>query len=350
MTPNASSHEPTSAIHPKWTVASHYLNSVLLTAVNLGASREKLCSQVGLPLDCGVEPEQRFHMSKLVSLFRVAAKTCNTDDIGLIAGGRMLPQTLGILGLLMQCAKSVGHCFELYIPYRYAMMHAGNTVVTLFDDHVDLTWYPLSTAYVKDRYLVDVFFSSWITVIESVFGVRFAPSKVALTYNEPQDTTLLFENYGCKPDFGQSLNVMTVARDLMSVENPHFNADVTSVLEIHAKTCHDQQQLVFSTSQEVTLAIMELLPKKRATILQVAEVLKTSERTLQRRLTDEGVAFNDILRDLRHRLAVRKLSVPDYSITDVALSLGYGDSSSFTKAFKQWTSYSPSEFRKRSKV
>jgi len=41
------------------------------------------------------------------------------------------------------------------------------------------------------------------------------------------------------------------------------------------------------------------------------------------------------------------LTATQQSVTDIALSLGYNDTGSFTKAFKQWTELSPTEYRHR---
>lgn len=339
--------EPFDAIEPHWTVAAHYLNALLVTAESLGASRKMLCLRADIPVDCGSDPDQRFHMSKLLFLLKLIAKTCNTADIGLIAGGRMQPQTLGILGLLGQCAKSVGHCFELWLPYRYALLHSGNTDIAYSDDVVRLTWYPLSKKYIEDRYLVDVFFSTWIAMTKTMFGVEFKPIEVFLTYPKPANTEMIRHYYGANVTYNYDQNAVVISRSIMEQSNPQHIPDIMRILEAHARESHERHATAFCTSQQVKLALLKLLPIKKATIIQVAEALQLSERTLQRRLKEEGAVFNTLLRELRQALAEEKLHDGCYSITEIALSLGYNDSSSFSKAFRQWTGQNPSAFRQQ---
>ncbi|MGE0626114.1 MAG: helix-turn-helix transcriptional regulator [Pseudomonadales bacterium] len=68
-------------------------------------------------------------------------------------------------------------------------------------------------------------------------------------------------------------------------------------------------------------------------------------RTLQRRLAVDGVQFRSLLDDCRRQLAMRDLKKGNLTLSQIALSLGYSDPAHFTRAFKRWTSQSPSQYR-----
>ena len=82
-------------------------------------------------------------------------------------------------------------------------------------------------------------------------------------------------------------------------------------------------------------------------IHDTADALGVSIRTLQRRLSDEGLRFEDIVRDMRLDLAADLLARTDSKIIDIALDLGYSDHAHFTRAFHRWTGLSPVEYRRR---
>ena len=84
---------------------------------------------------------------------------------------------------------------------------------------------------------------------------------------------------------------------------------------------------------------------KPATIEKVARHLGISQRTLARRLGDEGTSFIDVLQELRLRLAKQYFREGDISITQVAWLLGYQGPSAFTHAFRRWTGQSPRQMR-----
>jgi AraC-like DNA-binding protein len=78
---------------------------------------------------------------------------------------------------------------------------------------------------------------------------------------------------------------------------------------------------------------------------EVADILNTSARTLQRKLGDSGTTFKKILDETRHALALAYMSTPQNSVNEVTHLLGFSCSSSFNRAFRRWTGLSPSEWR-----
>ncbi len=83
--------------------------------------------------------------------------------------------------------------------------------------------------------------------------------------------------------------------------------------------------------------------------IDVEEALKhlhVSEQTLRRKLQAEGSSFQKLKNDMRRDIAIEKL-MQKMSITDVAMLLGFTETRSFTRAFKQWTGVSPSSYRKQ---
>ena len=71
---------------------------------------------------------------------------------------------------------------------------------------------------------------------------------------------------------------------------------------------------------------------------------------MQRRLSERGTQFSQILQDVRLHLAERYLSDKRLTIAEIAFLLGYADQGSFSSAFKSWHGVSPSEFRVQPKV
>lgn len=78
-----------------------------------------------------------------------------------------------------------------------------------------------------------------------------------------------------------------------------------------------------------------------------AEIAGTSARTLQRRLSDEGLSYTRVLDEIRFGIATHWLDDPDRKLIDVAMGVGYSDPAHFTRAFRRWTGVSPREFRRQ---
>jgi AraC-like DNA-binding protein len=68
------------------------------------------------------------------------------------------------------------------------------------------------------------------------------------------------------------------------------------------------------------------------------------ERTVQRRLREEGTSHEALLDSMRKEHALRYLMRADISIAEVAYLLGYSDTSAFHRAFRRWTRKTPHQY------
>ncbi|MDH4395049.1 MAG: AraC family transcriptional regulator [Limnobacter sp.] len=78
----------------------------------------------------------------------------------------------------------------------------------------------------------------------------------------------------------------------------------------------------------------------------IAQALNVSTRTLQRRLKEEDASLNQLKEDARKDRACELLHKSRKSVKQIAAAVGYQNQKSFTRAFKEWTNHSPTEFRK----
>lgn len=79
----------------------------------------------------------------------------------------------------------------------------------------------------------------------------------------------------------------------------------------------------------------------------IARRLGLAERSLKRRLQQEGTCYTDLLEEARRRDARQLLRHGDIDIQSVALQLGYENPANFTRAFRRWTGESPRDYRQR---
>jgi AraC-like DNA-binding protein len=99
--------------------------------------------------------------------------------------------------------------------------------------------------------------------------------------------------------------------------------------------------------EQVKHTLKRSLAGKRPTLQQVARELCTSARTLQRRLTDAKVTFQQLVEETRRELAHQYLKRSTIELNETAFLLGYADANSFFRAFQDWEGTSPGEWRTR---
>ena len=78
-----------------------------------------------------------------------------------------------------------------------------------------------------------------------------------------------------------------------------------------------------------------------------AEIVGSSMRSLQRDLREQQTSYSELIEQSRFEKASRLLADHDLKIIDIALSVGYDDSSNFSRAFRRISGLCPREYRQQ---
>jgi len=81
------------------------------------------------------------------------------------------------------------------------------------------------------------------------------------------------------------------------------------------------------------------------TLAAAARLLGVNDRSLRRRLRQQGFSFRGLLAELRTQIALKYLRNTRLANEDIALALGFSDAANFRRAFYRWTNKTPSEIR-----
>ncbi len=181
------------------------------------------------------------------------------------------------------------------------------------------------------------------------FGEDLMPVEVTLRRARPADPSPWRDYFGIEVKFGQPENALSISA--ADADRPLTGAN-RELLAVHEEVIRRHLAHLDSASilERVRMAMVEALPSGRVTEEQVAQELNMSRRTLHRRLREHGTTFRGILAQTRQELARRYIRDARYSVTEVAFTLGYADTSAFSRAFRGWFGISPTEARQRSRA
>lgn len=204
--------------------------------------------------------------------------------------------------------------------------------------------WPHAGTAVAPRSLVDATLVSFVELGRSGTGEHLAPLKVELRRSvvcRPE----LERYFGCQVIFSAKVNRITFLQEDLDKRFATYNKDLLEVLAPELDRRLESQEASESVAEQTRWVLRRRLTAGRPDIRSVATELAMSERSLQRRLTDEGFNFQTLVSETRHQMALEYLADASLSLIEVAYLLGYEDQNSFFRAFRQWEAQTPSEWR-----
>lgn len=166
----------------------------------------------------------------------------------------------------------------------------------------------------------------------------------------PDDPSEMERTLGCPIHCNATWSGFALSREAWRLPMRRRDPVLRSVLEQHANAVADQLPAKDGVVQDVRRALASRIAKGDMQIQSVARALAISKRSLQRRLADAGVTYQELLDLARREAANRYLRVATFSIGEVAYLLGYSEAAAFHRAFKRWTGMGPQEFRARQRA
>jgi AraC-like DNA-binding protein len=190
----------------------------------------------------------------------------------------------------------------------------------------------------------DVTFASLVELGRRGTGQHLTPLRVELVRSRPKGD--VYQRYfECPIRFGAARNALILKSADLDRPFPGHNQELLEILTPALAAALGELQARSSIKEQVKVVLKRSLASGRPELSDVARDLGLSERTLQRRITEEGASFRELLIEARQELGRQLLSDPSAEIDEVACLLGYQDASSFYRAFRYWEGVTPSRWR-----
>lgn len=142
--------------------------------------------------------------------------------------------------------------------------------------------------------------------------------------------------------FDRERTALVFPADLLDRPMPGANPQRLGRLEQQARAVGNGELV-----SRLRRALRILLLNGESSWGQVAKLLPMHRRTLNRHLKVQGTTFQQVLDEIRFAAASQLLENTRIPLTEIAASLGYSESSAFSRAFRRWSGTPPSRQRSR---
>jgi AraC-like DNA-binding protein len=312
----------------------------------MGHDPAPLLSAAGIDDHALTDPDGQVPMAAAVALMEAAAAHTHDADIGLHLAEHAELGSFDVHFYAMASSPTLGDAYQRMRRYQ-RLIHESSRIEIEERDDTAVLRHVLASGVAAPRHSAEFLISAWVRAGRVVTGLEWAPRHVHFAHDAPADVGEHRRLFAADVRFGMGENALVLPMSLL--ETPCTRADpaLATLLDRYAADRLDHATEASSLADRVRRALADRLRDGEPSASDVAMRLKMSVRTLNRQLTAEGTSYRSVLDALRHELAARYLADDRLSIAEVAFLLGFGELSSFHRAFKRWTGHTPGAFRQR---
>lgn len=334
---------------PDPTVSAGFAKALLDFAVSRGADEPDLLARAGLRPEDLRDQDRRVPFARFVALMRAAKVLCGDPALALEFGAATDLRRFSIVGLIAHAASTMSEALAQLNRYsrlvvevdgladgsRFEIVHE-NGQRWMVDRRVDPDPFPELTEATWSRFIC------W-TRREFPQGVYALA--VEVTHPEPLHRVAYERLWQVPVTFNARRNAIRTTLDWGDVPVQPENRYVFGLFTERGDALLEELESLRTVRGRVESLLLPLLHTGDLGMQAIARKMGASRQTLHRSLKAEGATFEQVLDQLRHRMAVHYLAGGRASVHEVAYLVGFSDPSAFSRAFKRWTGIRPGTLR-----
>lgn len=328
-------------------VSAQKLHFIQKSLENLGLNPDDSLDQILETLNSEDEHKQTVSFNDVLKIYG-SISNIKTPAIGMNIGRRISCGDYGLYGCTLLCKSSLEDALHFSIKYHKLVTRTTRLYLEEKDNETikygcsDILFNPeIKTFNLEMQLAIN------LTLIREVLGDKnYAPMHVAYELKRPSYFKKLEEFTGCAISYEQDATFIALNKEHLS--RPLLKSNPLAV-PLLLQMC-DQHIPDFAHVDEIVERVYNWVSRNIHNDLKIdriAEELFVSERTLRRKLSDQGTSFSIICSTIKQSFAKQYIRDTQLSFDDVAESLGFKDTSNFRHAFKDWTGMTPTQFRNR---
>lgn len=322
--------------------------SLLAYAAQRDISPETLCRLSNITLDDLKNNGQPLSNKQVTDIWTNAIHLSKDKLFGLHFGESLQLSALGIVGEIIKSSDTVGTALTIAASlthlittaFKLELVQDDKTFTVQFIPEYE-DWQTLLTA-IQTLDLLMVF------VIHELDGLMLKKIKPeAVSYMRQADDIDEYERViRCKPVFNTAENAITFDKIYWNEPIITANYELQQVLLKKAIPLNNQVAEKQTLQNRIHNYLLANSYLGIISLEDIASNFNISARTLQRKLKEEGINFQQLADEARKTLAINYLKERTYPVKQISYMLGYNELSAFTRTFKRWTGITPASYQK----
>lgn len=308
--------------------------------------RRCLLQAVGVDPDAPIDPKKMLEDSVYYDLCeQVAREDTNGITVSLRVGSSMRCDDYGAFGLAWKSALDLRSSYQRAERYGLVLTSVSAYEVRTEDDRHYMLLHREGHRRLGLRISNEQTIVALTQISREVSQREFNPVAIHFKHPSPGDISAHEAYFDCPIYYDSDRDALELSEATLRAPNKLGDASISEFFDTHldkelAETT-DHTSMAKRMRIQISQSLSEGIPK----VSEVAERLNLSPRTLQRRLSDQGLSFQALVDESRRELAKRLLRKTDYALNEIAFLTGFSEQSSFNRAFKRWAGQTPRSYR-----
>ncbi|HEX7530970.1 MAG TPA: AraC family transcriptional regulator ligand-binding domain-containing protein [Pyrinomonadaceae bacterium] len=333
------------------TIAAGYPKAFLDFAISRGADRRTLIERSQIHLGDLNNQDNRIPLANYMALLKAGIELCNEPALSLLFGEAVKLQDISIVGLIGVAFDNVESVRRQVNRYAALTLDAddGGTADTIefVRENGDVWMKFTGDIYVDNPLLTESGFARNVCGARALsasmpnFANVTFPEAIRFTHAEPSYRAEYDRIFGVPLFFDSHMNGLLVDEALLNMKLPRTNPYLSEIMSARAEELLKSLEMSKTTRGRVENLLIPILHTGEASMDMIAVKLGLSRQTLFRKLKAEGITFEKVLDELRHKLALHYLNEKKVPVNQTAYLVGFSEPAAFSRAFKRWTGSSP---------
>jgi AraC-like DNA-binding protein len=312
-----------------------------MTAVGLDVPT--VLAHAGLSLELMTTARPMVTTAQFFAFWHAVEAVSTDPSLGLRLGDGTRTEVYDMVTAAALHASTLGDAMDKLARYK-RLTCPEDVVVELTRDEAAVSMRWMLAEGHTPRLLVDAMFASNFALAERGTGRNLHLRRLELTRRAAEDE-LLSAHFHCELRFNAPQDRIVYQRsDLDLPFITQDDAHLAKVLPLLEGSLREQTAAT-PLRDKVWNVLSRGMRGSHLHMAEVADALHLSPRTLQRRLSDAGTSYQQVLDQVRHHLARRLLDATDLDVGEIAFLLGFEELNSFNRAFRQWEGATPARWR-----
>lgn len=330
----------TEEMRPHFTACVLLLRSLLSYARERGVDVDRLLHQLEIPMPLLDDADARVPETALQRAWEEIASATHDDAVGIDFAEHARKDEFGVLDYAMYFSSTLRDAIDRIARFYRLLSDAAAIEVVSDGDATHIRRLVRATHPLEQ----DAFFALICLRLCDLSDRAVRPREVRFEH-PPRAEAKLAELFRCRIRFGQRTSQLIFATADLALPAHAAKPKLAALLDRYASELLARLPSTASYADHVRQAIVRAIQRGPPTVAAVARQMRSSPRTVQRRLAEAETTHKELVDEVRRQLAVRYLESSKLSITEIAYLLGYRDSGSFRRSFKRWTGKTPVEVR-----